>query len=172
MRNCITHRMRSMIKLFFLALEIFSLPLFSVYAQNTNSITTDTVCIIDYESIYEERLLEDIDTFILVDDYKPYHYQTQFDVPPSYLDPYPQLLKQLKYPDEARKNNIEGRVVLTVSIDEYGIVSAVEIFKVVGHMDFGISATEWMKQIKFIPASLNGKYVPCKIILPVYFRLK
>jgi len=84
----------------------------------------------------------------------------------------PVMLKQEKpdYPDLARKAQIEGTVVVTVTIGKTGEVENAVIFKSIPMLDE--SALEAAKKCQFKPAKQRDKFVKVKMNVPFNFRLK
>lgn len=84
----------------------------------------------------------------------------------------PIMLKQATpdYPDLARKAQIEGIVVVTVTIGKTGLVENAVIFKSIPMLDE--SALEAAKQCKFKPAKQRDKFVKVKMNVPFNFKLK
>lgn len=81
-------------------------------------------------------------------------------VPPGGADSEPVLSADYKppYPEEAKKNEIEGTVVLKVSIDETGAVTDVKVLRGLG---FGLdqASIAAMKKHRFKPAMKDGEAV-------------
>lgn len=75
-----------------------------------------------------------------------------------------------EYTDSARQARIEGTVILTLSINEKGKVTAV---KVQNGLDKGLdqNAVKAAKKWKFEPAMVDGKPVESEINVSVDFRL-
>ena len=84
----------------------------------------------------------------------------------------PVMLKQATpdYPDLARKAQIEGIVVVTVTIGKTGLVENAVIFKSIPMLDE--SALDAAKQCKFKPAKQRDKFVKVKMNVPFNFKLK
>ena len=84
----------------------------------------------------------------------------------------PIMLQQAKpeYPDLARKAQIEGIVVVTVTIGKTGLVESAVIFKSIPMLDE--SALEAAKKCKFKPAKQRDKFVKVKMNVPFNFKLK
>lgn len=74
------------------------------------------------------------------------------------------------YTDSAREHRIEGTVILTLSINEKGKVTAV---KVQNGLDKGLdqNAIKAAKKWKFEPATENGEPVAAEVNVSVDFRL-
>jgi len=94
-------------------------------------------------------------------------------VPVYRVDTKPELIQKaaLSYPAKARELNIQGTVILEVSIDEKGMVSDIRIVKGVG---FGLDeeAARWMRASQFSPARVQDKAVAVKMQYPVTFKIK
>ncbi len=84
----------------------------------------------------------------------------------------PVLIKKAvpRYPDLARKAQIEGKVVVTVTIDKKGNVESAKIFKSVPMLDE--AAQTAALQCKFKPAKQRDKFVKVKMNIPFDFHLR
>ncbi len=82
------------------------------------------------------------------------------------------LLRELKipYPDEARKNNIDGAVVMDLIIDDVGKVRTAELIRGPG---FGLNeaAMAAIRNFLFRPAKIGEKSVAVKIRYSYRFKL-
>ena len=76
-----------------------------------------------------------------------------------------------EYPREARRLGKEGTVVLKISLDAAGEVTAVDVLETPGY-GLDESAREAVLRSRFRPAKVGGMPVPCQAILPVHFRLR
>lgn len=76
-----------------------------------------------------------------------------------------------EYPREARRLGKEGTVVLRLSLDAAGAVSAIEVLETPGH-GLEEAAREAVLRSRFRPATAGGVPVACQAILPVNFRLR
>lgn len=76
-----------------------------------------------------------------------------------------------KYPDLARRANIEGKVVVTVTIGKDGKVEDAVIFVSDATM-LNEAALEAARQFEFTPAQQRDKTVRVKMNLPFNFKLK
>jgi periplasmic protein TonB len=81
-------------------------------------------------------------------------------VPPGSADTDPELVGDYKppYPEEAKKNEIEGTVVLKVTINDEGVVTDVKVLRGLG---FGLddAAAAAMRKHRFKPAIKDGEKV-------------
>jgi len=74
------------------------------------------------------------------------------------------------YTDLARKAQIEGKVVVTVTIDKKGNVENATVFKSVPMLDE--AAVTAAMQCKFKPAKQRDKFVKVKMNIPFDFKLR
>jgi TonB family protein len=81
------------------------------------------------------------------------------------------LAESLQYPEEAKKQGIEGTVIMTFIINSDGTISDVETLRGVG----GGCEEEAMRVIQnapnWTPAQNGGKPVNCRMRLPLKFKL-
>ena len=82
--------------------------------------------------------------------------------------PLPIRTPQPEYPADLRAQNLEGTVVLAVSIDEKGEVATCEVTKSTDKR-FEAAAIEAVRKWKFNPATKNKTPVSCKVTLPIRF---
>lgn len=93
-------------------------------------------------------------------------------VPAFQLSSLPMYKKKINpvYPDELKSEELEGEVLLEVTINEKGEVVAVEV-KSSDHDLFTRSAIAAMKKTLFTPAIKNGMPVMARIDIPIKFML-
>lgn len=86
--------------------------------------------------------------------------------------PAPKLLKRVDpvYPEEARKNGVQGVVILNVRSNEEGRVSQVEVLKSIPELDQ--AAVDAVKQWRYEPFMKDGKAVVVVVTVHVRFRLE
>jgi TonB family protein len=84
----------------------------------------------------------------------------------------PELLVRAEadYPEAARAQRVEGRVVLRVTIDREGLVTQVDLIEPAGH-GFDEAAREAASRCRFRPGRQRGKPVAVRILFPYDFRL-
>jgi TonB family protein len=95
----------------------------------------------------------------------------EFDKAPEPVDGFQSLLENVKYPEAAKKNGVDGIVFVSVIIGADGSVSGLEIAEGV-RKDLDQAAMEAIKQTNWLPAQKNGQPVISKIVIPVQFKLK
>ena len=82
------------------------------------------------------------------------------------------LQMNIKYPPEAAKNDIEGRVVVQFIIDETGQVGDVQVVRSVDE-ELDAEAVRVVKSMpKFTPGRQDGKAVAVWYTLPISFKLQ
>jgi len=89
----------------------------------------------------------------------------------SFSPPVLKTFVQARYPEEALKENLEGEVVLLLSVDDKGHVTSVKIQTPAGH-GFDEAALDAVRQFEFIPAESEGVPVPVEITYRYAFVLK
>jgi protein TonB len=81
-------------------------------------------------------------------------------VPPGGADTQPEVSSEFKppYPEEAKKNDVEGTVVLRITVDENGTVIDAKVVKGLG---FGLdeASVAAIRRFKFKPATKGGEAV-------------
>jgi len=84
----------------------------------------------------------------------------------------PRLVKQVApvYPEEARKNGIEGVVILAAKTNEKGEVAAIKVLTSVPALDQ--AAVDAVMQWKYEPLLIKGKPTPVVFTITVKFQLK
>lgn len=85
----------------------------------------------------------------------------------------PELLEfvQAPYPKEAQESGRQGDVVLALTIDAEGAVTAAEVVEPAGH-GFDEAAREAALQFRFMPATRAGVPVPVRILYRYRFELR
>lgn len=76
------------------------------------------------------------------------------------------------YPVDARLNNMEGKVVLRVTISDEGMVVGTEILQSSGFTILDNAAVESVGKWRFSPAKENGREVLSRVRVPVIFTLQ
>jgi TonB family protein len=74
------------------------------------------------------------------------------------------------YPEEARKAGVQGKVILSIIINEEGFVGDVRV--VSGHPLLDAAAIAAVKQRRYRPTVLNGEPVPVQETVTIPFTLK
>lgn len=76
----------------------------------------------------------------------------------------------IEYPEEARRQGIQGRVVLDFLVDTEGRTQNVRVLKSL-HPLCDSSAVAALRRTRFVPGRHNGQPVPVRMRLPVRFQL-
>lgn len=85
----------------------------------------------------------------------------------------PRFLKKVMpvYPTFARRQEMEGAVLLRVTINEEGRVAKVEVLQKAG-FGFDEAAVQAIRESTFVPAKRDGRSLSCIALLPVRFQLQ
>ncbi len=81
------------------------------------------------------------------------------------------LAKNIKYPEQAKVQGIEGRVFVKAYVDEKGNVKKAEIIKGIGY-GCDEAALQAVRKLHFVPGTQRGKPVKVQVAIPVTFKLK
>ncbi|MFZ0453813.1 MAG: energy transducer TonB [Ignavibacteriaceae bacterium] len=80
------------------------------------------------------------------------------------------LYSKIKYPPDAQKAGVEGKVYLLIYINEKGDVDDVKVLKGLG-AGCDEAAVAAVKDTKFAPGKDNGAAIKVKLSLPITFKL-
>ncbi|NOZ61863.1 MAG: TonB family protein [Calditrichaeota bacterium] len=94
-----------------------------------------------------------------------------YDKPPAPEGGFKAIQRNLIYPELARKNKIEGTVILYVQITEKGEVGKVHVQKPLD-ANCNQAAIDAVKRVKWKPAKQKGKPVAVWVSVPIIFKLK
>lgn len=92
---------------------------------------------------------------------------TEPDYKASYLNNPPPA-----YPLVARRNGLQGRVVLNVEVLASGVCGQINIHKSSGYTMLDDAAVQTVKTWRFLPASQAGRSVDKWFMIPIQFSLK
>jgi len=81
------------------------------------------------------------------------------------------IQEKLHYPEEARKNNIEGKVIIQCKITKDGSVTDLKVLKGIGY-GCNEEAMKAISDTRFYPGEQNNKKVDVITAIPLLFRLK
>lgn len=102
---------------------------------------------------------------------------TKVDVQPEFPGGYKELAKYVdgpkshKYPKEARKNKIEGKVFIQFIINEDGACSDFEVVKGIGYGCDEAAVEAFKKMPKWKPGMVNGKPVKMRVQMGYDYKL-
>lgn len=77
-----------------------------------------------------------------------------------------------RYPEGLRKKGIEGRVILSVSVNQSGSPSRVTVSRSSGYPAFDRAAIAAVKRWKFNPANVGNTPINSTVRIPISFRLR
>jgi len=80
------------------------------------------------------------------------------------------IMEKVVYPEEAKKNKVQGKVYVKAIINEKGDVEKVTIEKGENNL-LEEAALKAIKATKFTPGELKGKKVKAEVVIPVMFKL-
>ena len=133
-------------------LSLFSNALFSQYDEKESVLNPDSI---GSEKIYLEA---------------------EVDVPAQYTDDkesiFTYVYRHISYPAEARKNKIQGQVILSFIIEKSGEITNIQVVRSVHKTldDAAIYIFDTMPN--WAPARLNNEFVRSKVIFPIKFTLR
>ena len=78
---------------------------------------------------------------------------------------------QPHYPDSARRDGKEGRVLLRVLVDDEGRTKAIEVNTSSGHEMLDQAAIAALRKWRFVPARASGNPVETWVKVPIEFQL-
>lgn len=82
------------------------------------------------------------------------------------------LAQNMRYPEEAEKNDIEGKVIVSFVIEKDGSVSNIKALKS-PHFSLTEEAIRVVKAMpNWNPGTMSGKPVRVKYVLPLSFKLQ
>ncbi|MBI9073016.1 MAG: energy transducer TonB [Melioribacteraceae bacterium] len=80
------------------------------------------------------------------------------------------IMKNVEYPDKAKKEGIQGKVIVTAVIDAEGNVIKTSIEKSDNEV-LNDAALKAVKNTKFTPGEKDGKKVKAEVTVPIMFKL-
>ena len=81
------------------------------------------------------------------------------------------LESNLTYPEDAKKDSIQGRVICRFTIDTDGSVTDIQVLRSV-HPSLDAEAVRVLSAMpKWVPAETDGKKTRCKFVFPVVFKM-
>ncbi len=81
------------------------------------------------------------------------------------------LQREIRYPEIARHDGIEGRVILQFIVDEQGRVNEPKVIRGIGS-GCDKEALRVLQTVRYRPGMQRGKPVKVKMSLPVMFKLR
>ena len=109
----------------------------------------------------------------LLEDGDPYaNIFVAYDEGPEPIGGMAAILRHLKYPEIAKRAQIEGTVYVEAIIDEKGNVINTSIIKSLGNSSCDEAAAAAIRAVKWKPAKQRDKSVKVRIKIPVKFKLR
>jgi TonB family protein len=75
----------------------------------------------------------------------------------------------IEYPLELWDADVEGQTTLRVRVTEMGVVDSVEVFESSGFLAFDSAAVRGAPQLRYSPATRNGRRISVWAKVPVHF---
>ena len=75
------------------------------------------------------------------------------------------------YPAAARRQRLQGKVVLQVEVSTQGSAGKITVLTSSGHRELDDAAVSSVRKWRFVPASRGGEAVPATAEIPIQFRL-
>jgi len=94
-----------------------------------------------------------------------------WDEPPQPVGGYREIQKNLFYPEFARKDGVEGRVVIEAAFNDEGGIKDMKIIESLG-ADCDQEAIRAIQSVRWKPAKQKGVPVEALIAIPVKFTLR
>lgn len=96
--------------------------------------------------------------------------KVKVDKMPEPIDGMAALMKNVHYPDVAKKAGIEGKVYINAVIGTSGEVVSAKVMKSDNDV-LSTAALEAVKTTKFVPAVKGNEKVECEVTVPINFKL-
>jgi len=80
------------------------------------------------------------------------------------------IMENLKYPEEAKKHEIEGKAFFQFLVSKSGKISQVRFIAHDNWIPYQDIAKLIQESSNWVPAKLNGEYVSIRITLPIYIK--
>lgn len=90
--------------------------------------------------------------------------------PPQLVGGLEGLMQEIRYPEAAKAEGIEGRVVVQFVVDEAGEVTDEQIIRSL-NPEFDAEALRVVRQARFEPGTQRGEPVKVQFALPIVFKL-
>jgi protein TonB len=99
-----------------------------------------------------------------------YEQPKESDILPTPVGGMKAIAENVVYPEIAKVNKLEGKVMVKVVINEQGNVASTEVVESLS-VECDKAAVDAIKKVKFHPAMKDGKAVKCEVVIPVQFKL-
>lgn len=102
---------------------------------------------------------------------KPVEFYTWAEEMPEPIGGVTGIMKNVVYPEIAKRAEVQGRVVVLAFVDESGSVTKAEIVKSIG-AGCDEAALDAVLKTKFKPGKQNGNPVKVQVLIPIVFKLQ
>ncbi len=94
-----------------------------------------------------------------------------FGSQPQYAELYEFVAKHLKYPEEAAKKGVEGKVFTKFIVEKDGTITNVSVVKGIGYGCDEAAANVLKSSPPWNPGKKDGKIVRTSFVVPIVFQL-
>ena len=117
------------------------------------------------------NFLSGIDNSLVPEESNEDMYHVTVDEMPAPAGGMEDIVKRIKYPEKAKEQGIEGKVIIKLFIDELGNPQSCKIIKGVNPL-LDAEAKDVLMKTKFYPGKIDGKPVKVQVAIPIVFKLK
>ena len=115
--------------------------------------------------------VQNLDKYSSVISVQEEHFQHEFDTPPKIIGGFQALQDKIIYPEEAKQQNIEGKVIVEIFVNAQGEVTGASVVEGIEKGGLNAAALKAVRKISFSPALQDEKPIAVRIQLPIQFKL-
>jgi TonB family protein len=123
-------------------------------------------------SVQDYNLAQNLDKYSTEIAFQEENYQREFDTPPRIVGGFQALQDKIVYPEEAKRENIEGRVIVEIAISSKGKVTDASIAEGIEQGGLNEAAISAVRKVSFSPALRNEKPIAVRVLFPIQFTLE
>jgi TonB family protein len=123
-------------------------------------------------SVQDYNLAQNLDKYSTEIAFQEENYQREFDTPPRIVGGFQALQDKIVYPEEAKRENIEGRVIVEIAISSKGKVTDTSIAEGIEQGGLNEAAISAVRKVSFSPALRNEKPIAVRVLFPIQFTLE
>ena len=101
----------------------------------------------------------------------PSEYFVKVDEMPFPIGGIRSIAEKIKYPKDAKRMGIQGKVLIRALVNEQGLVDSVEVLQEIGY-GCEEAAIDAVKKVKFTPGKKNGENIKSQVVIPINFKLQ
>ena len=96
--------------------------------------------------------------------------EKELDKTPFPIGGIKEIAKNVEYPESAKKDGVQGKVIVKAFVDKNGNVTKTMIITSL-NSDCDEAAETAIKKTSFKPAQIDGKNVDAEVTIPIMFKL-